>query len=192
VAELLEELLERCKRGDGEAVAILVRRFGNWAQELGAALLGDWHLGEDAVQGAFVSAIRRLVDLRDAKAFPGWFRQIVRTEANRIARHRRELPLVHPQEQQSDEPSPLGRMQREELRHLVREALAALPPASRQAAELFYLEQREQRDVADLLKIPKGTVKRRLHDARRQLRAMLLGYIGGQGPPPSKKRQLPL
>jgi RNA polymerase sigma-70 factor (ECF subfamily) len=64
-----------------------------------------------------------------------------------------------------------------ETRLLVREALAALPPAGRETAELFYLDEYNCAEVAELLHVPKGTVKRRLHDARSRLRDLLLGQI---------------
>ena len=55
----------------------------------------------------------------------------------------------------------------------VRGALAALPPASRAAATLFYLDGYAVAEIASALNVPAGTVKRRLHDARSRLRAAL-------------------
>ena len=40
----------------------------------------DFHLAEDAAQGAFVTAWRKLTQLREPEAFPGWLRRIVLTE----------------------------------------------------------------------------------------------------------------
>jgi RNA polymerase sigma factor (sigma-70 family) len=174
VAELLSELLARCRRGDADAAAILVARFQPRAVEFAAALLGDEHLAEDAVQSAFVKALGRLNDLREADAFPGWFRQIVRTEALQLLRQR---STTSPPADESVVADPSDAAGREELRELVRSALAALPPRGRETAELFYLDELDCPEVARRLDVPTGTVKRRLHDARKKLRALLLGYF---------------
>ena len=196
MAEPLNELLDRCRQGDGEAIARLVGRFWAWACDLAAALLDDSHLAEDAVQAAFLSAINRLYDLRDPNAFAGWFRQIVRTEALRIVRKRRERPLDREVAESADEPSPAEHLERAERRQVVRQAIASLPKAGRETAEMFYLDDLGHADIADRLGVPMGTVKRRLHDVRWRLRSMLLGYVVGPEPPEAERitpdKQLPL
>ena len=92
MTELLEELLARCQRGEEDAIGALVQRFRVWAVDFAAALIEDRQMAEDAVQEGFLKALRRLPELRDPKAFPGWFRQIIRTETNRILRKQRERP----------------------------------------------------------------------------------------------------
>ena len=168
--ELLSEILSRCRAGDELAVAELVRRFWPWAVDFAAALLGDAHLAEDAVQSAFVTALAKLHQLRETQGFAGWFRQIVRTEANRIARRRHAtVPLI-------EQPAAAVRDVTEAQR-IVREALAALPPGSAEAATLHYLDQLSCREIARRLAVPQGTVKRRLHDARLKLRELLARQI---------------
>ncbi len=194
MSELLVELLERCRSGDPQAIAALVRRFQPWAIDLAMALLGDAHLAEDAVQAAFVRALGRLADLREPAAFPGWLRQVLRTECHAIARRRTD-PLLHPG---ADPPAaqltPAQQAEAQERCRLVRQALAQLPPASRDAAELYYLDQLNCAEVAERLAVPAGTVKRRLHDARLRLRQMLLGYVEPTPPKPKKRPggQIPL
>ena len=183
MSEGLTDLLRRCRDGQADAVAALVARFQPWALDLAHAFVDDHGLAEDAVQEAFVVALARLNDLRDPSAFPGWFRQIVRTQASRITRKRREVLLPVGPEPAGSAPSPSAELARDEIRALVRDALAALPPAGREAAELFYLDERNCGEVADLLQVPTGTVKRRLHDARKRLRGMLLGHIGEENAP---------
>jgi len=177
----MEQLIRRCRAGEDQAIATLIGRFRTHALDLASALLTDEHLAEDAVQEAFITALRRLDDLREPSAFPGWFRQIVRTECNRILRKRRERLQPETEETAGDAPSALEHVEQSERRAQVRAALASLPPVSRQTAELFYLEELKCADIATRLQVPAGTVKRRLHDARAQLRAMLLGHVPGSG-----------
>ena len=75
---------------------------------------------------------------------------------------------------------PRERVERDELRRVVREALDRLPRAERDAAVRFYLEQQGCAEIARALSIPQGTVRRRLFDARARLRNMLLGYVGDE------------
>ena len=170
VPELLSELLARCRTGDESAVAELIRRFQPWAVDFAAALLGgDVHSAEDAVQSAFVTAWSRLDELRDPNAFPGWFRQIVRTHTRRIIRRRHDVA----DNGDRSVPSPLEIAESAERARIVRSAVASLPRRTGEAAALHYLHELEIREIASRLDIPTGTVKRRLHDARARLREML-------------------
>ena len=193
MSELLAELLERCRTGEPDAITALVQRFQPWALDLATALLKDPHLAEDAVQWAFVRALGRLADLREPAAFPGWLRQITRTECHRIARRRQE-PSLGDRVDTSVEETPAQQVETHERCRLVRQALAQLPPASRQAAELFYLDELDTAEVAQRLAVPHGTVKRRLHDARLRLREMLLDYVDPPRVPPQRppRGQTPL
>jgi NitT/TauT family transport system substrate-binding protein len=194
VAEPLSELLRRCRAGHDDAVAELVGRFCGGALSLAGAILADAHLAEDAVQEAFLTALQRLADLRDLAAFPGWFRQVVRTQSLRIARRRRERTGADVPEVAGREAPPPERLARDELRQRVREELAKLPPKGRRTAELYYLDGRACDDVAKALGVPSGTVKRRLHDVRRRLRSMLLGTVEPEAPArePPPPPELPL
>ncbi len=127
---------------------------------------------EDAVQEAFVVALARLDDLRSAEAFPGWFRQIVRTQSHRLDRKRRPA-ITQLSDSPACEPSPAEVVQLAELRERVRSALASLPPLARTSAELFYMQERSISEIAAIVDVPSGTIKRRLHDARALLRDLL-------------------
>jgi RNA polymerase sigma factor (sigma-70 family) len=177
---VLIEVVKRCQKGEHEAIVILVNRFRAWALDFAASVLSDPSLAEDAVQEAFVIALQQLPALRHPAAFPGWFRQILRTRINRMNRMRCEEQLPQGFYPSGTQASPEEYAQQVELRRQVREALKNLPPAEYDAVDLFYLREHSCAEVSDILDIPKGTVKRRLHDARKRLRGMLLGYIGNE------------
>jgi len=195
VAELLADLLERCRKGDQSAYQVVVKRFQNKALDLAKALIGDKHLAEDAIQEAFLTAFCRLNQLREPAAFVGWFRQIVRTEALRVVRknsRNREKVVGY----QSNQLSPLKKIELEELRQIIHQALSGLSESGRQTAELFYLDEQSCAEVAHALNVPTGTVKRRLYDTRQKLRDMLLGYVEDSAAKRKTKRkddkQIPL
>jgi RNA polymerase sigma-70 factor (ECF subfamily) len=180
VNESLPEILDGCRAGKEDAIGELVRRFQPWALGFARALLDDADLAEDAVQEGFVTALARLADLRDDAAFPAWFRQILRTQTNRILRGRRENPQPDLPDEPSPAPSARDLASRHHLAALVRGCLAALPEKPRCVMESFYLDERPVADIAQTLGIPTGTVTRRLHEGRERVRAMLLGRLGAE------------
>ena len=175
--EPLESLIARCRTNDGDAVRELVRRYRASALGLAKALLHDPSKAEDVVQEAFMAALARLDGLREPTAFWGWFRQIVRTCANRAQRRRCEEPLSETQAASLGHDIPRSSIEREDLCELVRTAIEELPDGARETVRLFYLEERSCAEAAELLHIPVGTVKRRLYDARKRLRGLLLGAL---------------
>ena len=72
----------------------------------------------------------------------------------------------------SDEPGPLAELQGEERREWVRESVARLPETLRQTLILAYHQDLKYREIAEILKIPVGTVKSRLHAALAKLQQM--------------------
>jgi len=171
----LRQLIARCRDHDEAAIAEIVQRFQAWALDLAMVLLGDHGLAQDAVQEAFVTAMARLDDLRTPEAFPGWFRQIVRTQCNRILRRPREQLVGEGRRLEAQGGAVEPDMAQKELRRQVRQAVSQLSPTLYDATRLFYLEEHSCSEIAEQLGIPRGTVKRRLHDARDRLRDLLLG-----------------
>ena len=174
------QLLARWKAGDEAAATEIFDRYVQRLAGLARSRLSEKLRrrvdAEDVVQEAFVRALERLADLRDPSAFLGWFRQIVRRQCYRVLRRTRGGPA----EEMADIPggdSPDERVLREERRRAVREALHGLPRACRQAAEMFYLEERDCPDIGSELGVPVSTVRRRLYDARKRLREFLQPYL---------------
>ena len=77
-------LVAAARAGDLEAYGQLVRCFQDMAYGYAYAVLGDFHLAEDAAQEAFLQAYRDLPDLREPAAFPGWLRRIVLNQCRMV------------------------------------------------------------------------------------------------------------
>ena len=188
----LREVIERAKGGEAAAVVVIVGRFRGYALELARALVGDGQLAEDVVQQAFMRAVGSLGSLRDAGAFAGWLRQIVRTECDHIRRRTmrpgRSAGAGECEEVVDGGGSPLDAAIGEEMAEAVRQAVRALPVMNREAVKLYYLDERSCSEVAGILQVPEGTVKRRLYDARGLLRQELSGLMGEIG---EQKRRRP-
>jgi RNA polymerase sigma factor (sigma-70 family) len=153
----------------------LVRLFQDMAFACACgALYGDFHLAEDAAQNAFVTAWRRLSQLREPEAFPGWLRRVVLTECSRLTRGRRvpTVPLDEGAAMASTAKNPEAVAEARELSASVRDALRLLPRGERIVATLFYFDGRSHREIADFLQVPRTTVAKRLHAARARLKGI--------------------
>jgi len=178
----LATLVDRARSGDPaarlDAFGELVRRFQDMAYGYAYVLLGDFHLAEDAAQDAFVTAYGRLDQLREAAAFPGWLRRIVRTACRRFTRRTgRAAPLTAAEGAEARTPDPGSAAERAEIRDRVLAAIRALPEAQREVTALYYIDGYSQGDVAAFLEIPVSTVNNRLHDSRQRLKRRMMTMV---------------
>lgn len=91
--ELQLDLIDRARAGDLDAYGELVRATQAMAYGAARGVLRDAALAEDAAQEAYLRAFRRLRDLDEPAAFPGWFRRIVISVALNMRRARRRTLL---------------------------------------------------------------------------------------------------
>ena len=111
--EPLTPFVERARQGDVDAFGGVVRLTQRMAFALAYNVLRDAGLAQDAAQEAYLVAFRRLRDLDEAAAFPGWFRRIVVTTALNARRSRRhtflqledapDVPILDEQEERWSE-----------------------------------------------------------------------------------------
>ncbi len=146
------------------------------AYGLARALLRDEHDAQDAVQDAYVRALRHFGAYRggDARA---WLLAIVRnvciTRRRRRVRGERETPLDDAPELPAPGDDPEAALLRAAGVAEVRAALAQLGPESREVLVLRELEDRSYAEIAEVIGVPVGTVMSRLARARAQLRRLL-------------------
>ena len=160
-----------------DAFGELVKRYQNAAIAYAYAILRNHAGAEDAAQAAFLTAWLRRADLREPKAFGSWLRTIVRTECCRISRrmHLATVPLDDAFGGRA-EPS-AGNIRDPELQHLLLIAIEALPDSDRTVIALRYVSDFSYQEMCDFLEIPLSTVKKRLYEARRRLRAKLTARL---------------
>jgi len=180
--EKLTGLITASRAGDCDAYEEVVRRFQDMAVAYAYAQLGNWQEAEDAAQEAFIAAWYGLLSLRNAAAFPGWFRRIVHSRANRRLRLRQ--PTLVSLEQVGEiavaDPPPDS----EGLPDEIAATIEALPEAQRSVLLLHYMNDFAQAEIAAFLEIPLGTVKSRLYHARKQIKQRMtaLDNLSAQRP----------
>ena len=151
----VQELVRRAQRGDPAALDALVRELSPYVGRIcGAIALDD---GDDAVQETFIAVLRSLPNLREPAALHGWVRRIAVREAVRAAGKRAPVADVPEQAAPVVDLSTVID---------VRAALATMAPEHRAVLVLRDLDGFSEAETAELLDVPEGTVKSRLHRAR--------------------------
>jgi RNA polymerase sigma-70 factor (ECF subfamily) len=171
-----EELVERARRGDGDAFGELVLAHQRLAFRTAYLVLGSAAEAEDAAQVAFVKAWRALGRFRRGAPFRPWLLAIVANEArNRVRAAGRRASLAERFAAAASvsgdaAPSPELALEHGERHRELLAALGRLPDEQRLAIGLRYLLDLSEADVAAALGVRPGTVKSRLSRALERLR----------------------
>ena len=169
-----EELVERARRGDGDAFGELVLAHQRIAFRTAYLLLGNAADAEDAAQNGFVKAWQALGRFRRGAPFRPWLLAIVANEAkNRLRTAGRQAALAERAAVEASgdaAPSPEHAAGQGERRAERRAALARLNEDQRLTVGLRYLLDLDEGEVAAILDVRRGTVKSRLARALERLR----------------------
>jgi RNA polymerase sigma-70 factor (ECF subfamily) len=180
-----EQLMLRCRRGDEEAFAALVRRYERELYGYLRRYLGDNALAEDVFQNTFLQVHLKRSQYDEGRPVRPWLYTIATRQAiDALRRQGRHQAVSLEQAREEDaggevltlmeglegrDLGPPDHAEAEERRLLVRAAVDRLPDFLRQVLLLAYYQGLKYRDVADALGIPVGTVKSRLHAALARL-----------------------
>ena len=174
--EEVEVLVTRAQAGDRLAYGELVTRFQNAVYAIALGRVHDASEAQELAQEVFVHAMRKLPQLRDARCFAGWLRQItVRMAINRLTR--RALARGADQEMlesvAAHTAGPPEELERAESRRQIHAGLERLKALDRATLEAFYLRGRTLKQMSREFETPVGTIKRRLHVARHRLKDVM-------------------
>ena len=169
-------LVRRAQAGDREAFGALVEQFQRTVHAICLRRLGNPSEALEMTQEVFLHVLRRLDQLREPERFAGWLRQVaVRMAINRATRRTPpasvETGVLELASGHRDDP--LAELITRERAHKLWEALGKLKAIDREALVAFYIQGQSLFEIAETFDVPLGTVKRRLHTARRRLKAEL-------------------
>jgi len=172
-AEPLCDLIAAAKAGDADAFDRLLASQRPRALAAALRVLRNADDAEDAVQDALVIAWRDLPALRDPDRFDAWLgRILVRTCIAEASRHRRRL-VVDIQALPFDIPVASDDFLSVGDRDQLERGFRRLPPEQRALLVLRHYAGFEPAEIAELLGVPAGTARSRLHHAHRAMRAAL-------------------
>jgi len=185
-------------QGDQDTWRQLVDEYMPMVSGVAFRYTGNMYDAQDIVQEAFLQAYVKLPQLRDSSKFASWLRRItlnlchawyrqrkvtwVSLEAPRRHRkhaggvdHRHLLTYPLPE---SLVVYPDAELESIEAREIIQKGMEALSDTLRSTFTLYHMEELNYQEIADRLGVPEGTVKRRLHDARRKLKEEVSDMLG--------------
>jgi RNA polymerase sigma-70 factor (ECF subfamily) len=193
-AGMIAEVLD----GRTETFHELIRPYERSVYLMALSLLHNEAEAEDIAQETFIKAYRNLGRFRSEARFSTWLIAIALNEAR--GRLRRKQPRltdsiddtegsVVPAQLTDWREIPSETLERQEVRSLIRRALAALPLAYREVFVLRELEERNVKETAETLGISVASVKMRLHRARLMLQKQLAPQLISAAP--KRRRRFP-
>ena len=182
-----QRAVRRLKQGDIGGLAVLVKRYQSQAIQAAYLVTHDLALAEDVVQDVFLQVYRYIGHFDQGRRFEPWFMRSVVNAAVKAARRQQSdlsLDAAALKNDGDDEvsfadllpdlaPGPDAALERAEIEEAVERALVLLPPEQRAAIVLRYYLDLTDDEIATHLNCAPGTVRWRLHTARRQLGVML-------------------
>jgi RNA polymerase sigma-70 factor, ECF subfamily len=166
------DLVVRAQGGDESAFALIANESVDRFLRVAHRILRDAQSAEDATQQALLNMWRFLPDLRDPARFEAWsYRLLVKacySENRRRRRWRSEVTLLS-----TDRPEPPQAMASVIARDQIERGLSRLPLEQRTVLVLRFYMDLSHEHVAEVLDVPVGTVKSRLHRAQQALRGAL-------------------
>lgn len=173
------ELVRASCRGEKRAFVEIVARHQALVCGVAFAILNDFAASEDAAQEAFLTAWRKIHEVRRPDRLRAWLAQIARNAAlGQMRRRRSEENIDRALELADTKAKPDEAAASEEEALMVCQSLERLPELYRLPLVLFYREGQSVRVVAESLGISEDAVKQRLARGREMLRAKIESVIG--------------
>ncbi len=165
-------LVKRAKHGDPEAFSELVRRHQHIIYNVAYRFMRDTALAEDMSQEAFLKAYRLLKGFRGDCSFSTWMYRVTcsvcLTELNRRKRRGEvELSPANTLDASIDPPDAT------DMPEHIRRCVQKLPDRYATIITLYYLQGISYEDIAQVMRIPMGTLKTWMFRARKQLRKIV-------------------
>lgn len=188
-----EELVERFQRGDRACFGMLVDRYQDRVYGLCLRMLGNPAEAEEVAQEVFLALFKSLDRFRGDARLSTWVYRVSLNHCRNHHHYRRrrghglhealDAPVGGDSEGPRREVADSGRgadatADATEAERLVREGLAALDEDHRQIIILRDIQDLDYDEIAELLELPRGTVKSRLHRARAELARRLAKALG--------------
>ncbi len=178
-------LIARLREGDVDALGELYEKYKRRVFRTALAITRDQGAAEDILQECFLRLFTRASHIRtDVPLEPWLYRVTVNLSYTWAKKRQRRGGALEDVLDRLIAPLnllPERAVERREVQETVRRAVEDLPLSHRVVVVLFYLEGLNLKEIASILDLPEGTVKSRLHYARRSLRRLLTEQKPVQG-----------
>lgn len=172
-------LIQQTLDGDEQAFSTLMNKYQKQVHALAWQKTGDYHIAQEIMQDAFLTAYQKLSTLANRNRFAGWLYVI--TNRKCIAWHRNKKPQPQSLEETAQVEleeayyTEYMSKQREdaanqERRDMVRKLLNTLQESEQTVVNLYYIAEMECEEIGKFLGVSTNTVRSRLHRARNKMR----------------------
>ena len=174
-----DQLIDESLAGNTAAFGDLVRKYQDRLFHSISHVLGSLHDAEDVLQETFVQAFLKLESFQRTAAFYTWIYRIAFNTAISLRRRKSarisidQLHAIAGEEPHDPGPPPDGRLRQQERADQVQVALAALTEEHRTVLVLRDMDDCSYEEIAEILDLPVGTIRSRLHRARSQFKEQM-------------------
>lgn len=178
------ELIKKCKKGDREAFNRLFEIYQSQVVNIAYGMLSDREDAYDASQEVFVRVYKNIGSFKEEASFNTWLYRIIANVCSDILRKRQKNSKVISISNMSDEendmelpddaPTPEENMELTERQRIVKNAISQLRDEYRIVITMCDIEDMSYDAIANMLGVPKGTVKSRINRARNALKKILI------------------
>lgn len=162
--------IDKVLNGDKQAFRYFVREYKDIAYNLAISIVKNAHNAEDVVQESFIKAFKNLQSFKRNAKFSSWLYRIVVNEAFMCLR-KNKIDFAKIEDQ--TERLPLDETEECEKGVLVQKAILLLNPNEALVLNLFYLEEKKIKEIANITGCSVSNVKILLHRARKNIRKLL-------------------
>jgi RNA polymerase sigma-70 factor (ECF subfamily) len=172
------ELIERVLSGDMSAARELYDAHVGAVHRLALRMTADDALAQDATQDAFIRVFRGLRQFRRDAALATWIHQVAVSAILNALRGRKRWNARRAEIEDAEQVVRYSPQAEPDLRERLYAAIDALPAIYRSVFVLYDVEGHTHEQIGTLLRIPSGTSKARLSEARSRLRRALRDFRG--------------
>lgn len=176
-----QEYVRKTLNGDREAYGRLIDAYQNMVFAVALNITGSYSDSQDIVQESFLHAYRKLRTLSNPAKFPKWLCTIAKRIAIRFLKKRRRFPVsdsaIAVDQMESGYETVAESFARKELSALLWDQVDTLPPKTKEAVLLHYMEGFSIKRAAAFLGISESAMKTRLNFGRERLREIITDEI---------------
>lgn len=186
-----DQLVERTKQGNKKAFGTLVKRWQRQVYSQCLRQLRNPLTAEEVAQDVFISVYKAIPSFRAEAKFSTWLFRITINHCKNKAQYQTRRhndshePLEgfnpeFPRQLPADEPNAEQMLQKKKMIKLLQNALDQLEEKQRAILVLRDIQGLSYEEICEILSLPKGTVKSRIHRARQEVAKLLKGKISSE------------
>jgi RNA polymerase sigma-70 factor, ECF subfamily len=175
----LKQIVEGCLRGERRSQERLFSMFYGKMMAVSMRYIGERDSAQEVLQVSFLKVFDKLEHFDFSGSLEGWIRRIVSNTAIDHIRKAKKDPFLSDQDNDFKSMASDPMQEQEILEHtqlkakLAHEAIARLSPAYRTVFNLYVMEERSHKEIAEMLGISEGTSKSNLAKAKMNLQRLL-------------------